>query len=138
MGQLDNVNVLVVDDDEVDVMGVKRAFRGVKTSGPILVANNGREALDKLRGGAVAKPYIILLDLNMPRMNGFEFLSEVRNDEELKDSIIFVLTTSNDVNDKRRAYDHNIAGYIVKSGSGDSFLNTANLFDQYAKTVKMI
>lgn len=134
----ENMNVLVIEDDDVDVIGVKRAFRDVKLSNPIIVASNGREALKKLRAGEVAKPYMVLLDLNMPLMNGFEFLEELRADKDLKDTIIFVLSTSNDIRDQKRAYDHNIAGYIVKSGGSDSFLNTAALFDQYARTVKMI
>lgn len=137
MPQLENVTILVVDDDEVDALGVKRAFRQVKMTNQIIVAEDGRDALHKLRSGSVTKPFMILLDLNMPRMNGFEFLQAVRKDEGLHDAVIFVLTTSNDVKDMRNAYHHNIAGFIVKGGDKDGFHNAASLFEQYARTVDL-
>ncbi len=138
MGQLDNINVLVVDDDEIDVMGVKRAFRGVKPNGPIIVANNGREALNKLRGGEVAKPYIILLDLNMPRMNGIEFLRELRQDPELCSSPVVVLTTSKDDRDKIDAYNLNVAGYLVKPVTFDSFCEVMVALNKFWTLVEML
>ena len=76
-------------------MGVQRAFRRAKVENTIVVANDGLIALEKLRGD-VRKPYLVLLDLNMPRMNGIEFLAEARKDDLLRDSLIFVLTTSKD------------------------------------------
>lgn len=133
----ENLNVLVVDDDEVDTLGIKRAFRGAKTVNSIVTAVDGREALEKLRSGKINKPCMVLLDLNMPRMNGFEFLDELRKDKRLKNTVIFVLTTSPDANDRARAYDRNVAGYIIKSGVENSFVDTAALFDQYARTVDL-
>lgn len=130
------VNVLLVDDDEVDIMGVKREFKKSDFSNPVVVANNGLEALEKLRDGSVAHPCMVLLDLNMPKMNGLEFLSEVRQDPTLKEMIVFVLTTSKAENDIKKAYAHNIAGYIVKDRTDEGFINTASLLDQYTKLVE--
>lgn len=133
-----DITILLVDDDEVDVMGVERAFRQARLHNRIVVAANGEEALDKLRdGSSVPKPYLILLDLNMPRMSGIEFLEQTRRDPRLHPSVIFVLTTSNAEEDRKKAYQHNIAGYIVKDADSDTFLNTAALLEHYAKTVEL-
>ena len=130
----ENVTVLLVEDDEVDVMGVQRAFKKLKLNNAIVIAPDGQEALKKLRDGkSVPHPYLMLLDLNMPRMNGLEFLAKIRQDPELHNSIIFVLTTSNDSGDRQKAYQHNIAGYIVKGLFGESFINTAGLLDLYTQ-----
>jgi len=135
---VENISVLLVEDNAVDVMGVKRAFSQSKLTNRIVVASDGRDALNKLRDGkSIARPYVILLDLNMPRMGGVEFLKEARNDPELRSSVIFVLTTSSTAEDKARAYAHSIAGYIVKGKEEGSFINTASLFDHYTKTVDL-
>jgi CheY-like chemotaxis protein len=133
------VSVLLVDDDDVDVMAVKRAFRKAKIANPLLVARDGLEALSMLRGEEgqqpVPRPYIIILDLNMPRMDGFEFLAELRKDPKLHDAVVFVLTTSKADEDRAASYDMNVAGYIVKSDVGDGFLNVTQLLDSYWKVV---
>ena len=130
----DGVTILLVEDDEVDVMGVERAFKQSNLNHAIIVAPDGQEALKKLRDGkSVPHPYLMLLDLNMPRMNGLEFLAEIRQDPELHNAIVFVLTTSSDSGDKQKAYQHNIAGYIVKGLFGESFINTAGLLDLYTQ-----
>lgn len=128
--------VLLVDDDEIDIMGVKREFKRSNLENPVVVASNGLEALEKLRNGSVPYPRMILLDLNMPKMNGIEFLKEARRDPELKETIIFVLTTSNAEEDKRAAYAHNIAGYIVKDRSSGGFVDAADLLDKYSRVVE--
>lgn len=131
------VSVLLVDDDAVDVMGVQRAFRQSELQNTIVVASNGLEALEKLRDGkSISRPYMVLLDLNMPKMNGIEFLEEARSDPDLKSSIIFVLTTSKDSEDKEKAYKHNIAGYIVKDRTTGGFINAAGLLSQYSRVVE--
>jgi CheY-like chemotaxis protein len=130
------VNILLVEDDMVDVMNVKRAFKKNNISNTLLVAENGVEALDMLRGLNGKKridptPRIILLDLNMPKMGGIEFLKEVRADEKLKNISVFVMTTSNEDNDKVEAYRLNVAGYILKPLSMESFVNAVSTLHNY-------
>ncbi len=116
------MNILIVDDNEIDVMALKRAFSKANIDNPIRVAVDGVEAFEVLRGEngkkKLQKPYVILLDLNMPRMNGHEFLEAIRADDELANTIIFVLSTSAAEEDIEAAYKHKIAGYIVKENSG--------------------
>jgi len=132
------VTILLVDDDHVDVMGVKRSFNQFNFKNPIVVALDGCDALEKLRDGkTVSRPYLVLLDLNMPRMNGIEFLTAARKDPELSDSVVFVLTTSNAGEDKEKAYAHNVAGYIVKEGGRERFINVVGLLEQYSKVVEL-
>ena len=134
------VTFLVVEDDEIDVKVIKRGFKTLKLANPIRTARDGIEALDILRGTngyvKVVAPYLILLDINMPRMNGPEFLQAVRADEELKSSIIFVLTTSASDQDRINAYNHNIAGYILKSNVMDSFSSALEMLDCFWKVVE--
>jgi len=111
------VNVLLVEDDEVDVMNVQRAFKRHRIDNPLYVANNGLDALNMLRGNdSTAVPRhrrLVLLDINMPKMNGLEFLQELRRDESLKSTPVVVLTTSDADRDRLEAYRLNIAGYIL-------------------------
>jgi len=130
------VTVLLVDDDEIDIMGVKREFKRSDVTNLLTVANNGMEALEKLRDGSVPSPRMVLLDLNMPRMNGIEFLKQARQDPKLKDTVIFVLTTSKAEEDKKAAYAHNIAGYIVKDRTNNGFVDVAGLLGKYASVVE--
>ncbi len=140
MMKTDEVRILLVEDDDIDAMGVQRAFFKEKIANDILRAKDGVEALEILRGqsgNSIESPYIILLDLNMPRMNGLEFLEEIRKDEKLKESIVFVLTTSTDDQDITRSYSHSIAGYIVKSDAGRGFLNLVGMLDRYWHVVEL-
>ena len=110
------VSILLVDDDEVDRRAVMRSFQKHKIENPIMTARDGREALEILRGeggDALERPYMILLDLRMPRMDGLEFLAELRGDPKLRDSIVFVLTTSDLEKDRTESYNYNVAGYIL-------------------------
>jgi CheY-like chemotaxis protein len=136
-----NVNILLIDDDDVAAESVVRSLRKHTVDFPVTLARDGIEALEILRKThpdlSIEKPYIILLDLNMPRMNGFEFLQEIRNDKKLHDSVIFVLTTSDFDSDKARAYNENIAGYMVKSAVGPQFTKLAALLDNYRNTVAL-
>jgi CheY-like chemotaxis protein len=109
------LNILLVEDDEVDVMNVQRAFKKNNIANPLTIAGNGLDALAKLRSGEVPRDRrIILLDLNMPKMNGIEFLRELRADPILSVTPVVVLTTSNDDRDKIEAYHLNVAGYLLK------------------------
>lgn len=134
------VNLLLIDDDEVDVQGLKRAFVKSKIANPITVARDGVEGLEILRGenGRVKlpKPHLILLDLNMPRMNGIEFLETLRADEDLKTAIVFMITTSKAEEDKARAYGHNVAGYIVKQDPANTFVQAVSLLEHYWRVVE--
>ena len=135
-----DVNILIVDDDQVDVRGIQRGLTKQKISNPVFVASDGQEALDMLRGTngreRVPHPYLILLDLNMPRMNGIRFLEELRRDAELDDSIVFVLTTSSSDEDKLAAYNQHIAGYVVKADAGAEFLKLVQMLERFVITVQ--
>lgn len=129
------INILLVEDDEVDIMNVKRAFKKNNITNPLYVAGNGIEALNMLRGEheteKIPKPRIILLDLNMPKMGGIEFLKEMRKDDDLKNISVFVMTTSNEDNDKVDAYNLNVAGYILKPLSMESFVAAVSTLKNY-------
>jgi len=129
------LHILVVDDDEIDIMNVQRAFKKNNISNPLYIARNGLEALDMLRGiGPVAIPSerrLILLDLNMPKMNGIEFIHAVRNDPKLRVLTIVVLTTSNDDRDKVDAYNLNVAGYILKPVTFSAIVEALAALNKY-------
>src|SRR6187551_417432 len=109
------INILLVEDDEVDIMTVKRAFAKANITNPLYVAHNGLEALEVLRKEDLPpKRRLILLDVNMPKMNGIEFLRELRKDPALAPTPVVVLTTSNNDRDKIDAFNFNVAGYLVK------------------------
>jgi CheY-like chemotaxis protein len=104
----------------------------------LAVAGNGLEALNMLRGDEgyekiTPRPQIILLDLNMPKMNGLEFLKELRQDPQLRSISVFVMTTSNDDRDRIDAYDLNVAGYIIKPVSFEKFVNAVSILSSYWK-----
>ncbi len=136
-----DVTFLLVEDDDVDVMGVKRSFKQLAINNTLVVARNGLEGLAALRGEEgrekIKRPYIILLDLNMPKMNGIDFLDTIRNDPELKTSVVFVLTTSIHDQDRLSAYERNIAGYIVKMNSMECFLDAMAMIDSYWRVVEL-
>lgn len=127
------VNILLVEDDEVDIMNVQRAFKKNNINNPLYIARNGLEALKMLRDSIVPLPQIVILDINMPQMNGIEFLQEVRKDEELKHISVFVMTTSNDDSDKLNAYNLNVAGYILKPLSFEKFIASVATLNNYWK-----
>jgi CheY-like chemotaxis protein len=131
------LHILLVDDDVVDVMNVQRAFQKVRFTNPVHVANNGIEALKMLREGAVGPRRLVLLDLNMPRMNGIEFLRELRADPQLGLTSVVVLTTSNEERDKVEAYKLNVAGYIVKPVTFSSFVDVMAALNKYWTLVEM-
>ncbi|AKQ45259.1 chemotaxis protein CheY [Rufibacter radiotolerans] len=127
------VNILLVEDDEVDIMNVQRAFKKNNINNPLHIANNGLEALEMLRSGAIPMPPIIILDINMPKMNGIEFLQEIRKDPVLNRISVFVMTTSNEDSDKIKAYNLNVAGYILKPLSFEKFVAAVATLDRYWK-----
>jgi CheY-like chemotaxis protein len=136
-----NVAIMLVEDDQVDVMNVKRAFRKLRISNPLHVASNGLEALGMLRADGEAPvrplPKIILLDLNMPKMNGIEFLTALRADADLRRISVFVLTTSDDDRDMVAAYDLNVAGYILKPVESPAFMEAVSTLGMYWSLIEM-
>jgi CheY-like chemotaxis protein len=132
------LHILLVDDDEVDVMNVQRAFEKNRLANPIHVASNGLEALAKLRDGSIDSPRrLVLLDLNMPRMNGIEFLRALRADPELQSTSVVVLTTSNEERDKVEAYRLNVAGYLLKPVTFTNFVDVMATLNKYWTLVEM-
>lgn len=132
------LNILLVEDDQVDVMNVKRAFDKNRIANPLFVAGDGREALELLRSGQVPPTRrIILLDLNMPRMNGIEFLKELRADPQLGLTPVVVLTTSDDERDKIDAYNLNVAGYLLKPVTFVNFVEVMAALNKYWTLVEL-
>ena len=132
------VNILLVEDDGVDVINVQRAFKKNNIQNPLSIAKNGLEALYMLRGEngfskIYPQPQVILLDLNMPQMNGLEFLKELRQDPVLRTISVFVMTTSNDERDRMDTYNLNVAGYILKPVSFEKFVTAVSILDSYWK-----
>ncbi len=134
------LNILLVEDDEIDVMNIRRAFKTNRVTNPLYTAGNGAEALAILRGetgGASGDPpmprarRIVLLDLNMPRMNGIEFLRALRDDPDLRGTTVIVLTTSDEERDKIDAYRLNVAGYIVKPVTMAAFVEVMATLNKY-------
>ncbi|MEM8805593.1 MAG: response regulator [Cyanobacteria bacterium P01_G01_bin.38] len=128
-------NILLVEDDAVDVMNVQRAFKKSNVTNPLYLAGNGLEALDLLRKDSGTIPesgrLIILLDLNMPKMNGIEFLQELRQDPSLMHIPVIVLTTSDEEQDRVNAYNLNVAGYIVKPVTFNKFVDVVAALNRY-------
>jgi CheY-like chemotaxis protein len=133
------VKFLIVDDDEVSIMKIKRAIKKAHLGNPVFVAMDGSEALEMLRGDAgqerITQPYIVTLDINMPRMDGHEFLKEIREDPNLHNVVVFVLTTSNSETDIQAAYEKNVAGYILKENSEHSLIEKINLLERFSNLV---
>lgn len=131
------ITLLLVEDDEVDALGVVRALRQQSIANPVVRAHDGVEALEMLRSNEVARPFVVLLDLQMPRMNGLEFLEALRTDPDLEDTVVFVLTTSRARDDISATYHHQVAGYFVKDDVGQVFFDVINVLDGYWKIVHL-
>lgn len=134
------LSVLLVDDDNVNVEALFHGFARQKIEPTIIHAVDGIEALSILRNNHPAKslswPYLILVDINMPGMNGIEFLHTIRQDPKLKDNIVFVLTTSNRDEDKLAAYKAGVAGYILKGQLQKGILAATMLLDTYYSLIE--
>tara|TARA_R110001592_G_scaffold263501_1_gene528809 strand:+ start:377 stop:787 length:411 start_codon:yes stop_codon:yes gene_type:complete len=132
------VSVLLIEDDDVEAERVCRALSKAEVPFPVRRASDGLEALDILRGTTpppMAEPFIILLDLKLPRMSGLEFLKELRGNPKLKHIVVFVLTTSSNEADRREAYEFQIAGYLLKSGLDANFDNSTRMLSHYCSIV---
>jgi len=135
------LHILLVEDDEIDAEHIIRAFQRHRIGNPITHVIDGVDALNALRGeggyARLPRPYLILLDINMPRMNGLEFLQALRRDADLRPSVVFVLTTSTRDEDIMAAYDAQIAGYLLKSKVSEEFLEFIKLLNLYHVMVEM-
>lgn len=131
------LNILLVEDDEVDVMNVERAFKKVNIRNPIYLAGNGIEALKMLSENNGQQPHIpierrlVLLDLNMPKMGGIEFLQKLRADPNLQTTPVVVMTTSNQDKDRVEAYKLNVAGYLLKPVTFTDFVELMAALNNY-------
>lgn len=124
-------SILLVEDDQVDVMTVKRALKEIHVTNPVVNKENGEEALKYLRDPKSEKPCIILLDLNMPIMNGIEFLQEAKQDAQLRRIPVVVLTTSEEQQDKVNSFDLGVAGYMAKPVDYRQFVEVMRTIDAY-------
>ncbi len=123
--------ILLVEDDKVDVMTVKRACRDLKLTNPLIVSGNGEEALEYLHNPANERPCIILLDLNMPKMNGLEFLAVAKKNDALKSIPVIVLTTSHEDQDRIDSFNLGVAGYMLKPVDYQQFINVVRTINMY-------
>lgn len=133
-----NIPILLVDDDQVDIMTVQRAFKVNNIVNPLYIVGNGKEALDYLRhkekydkSNSSPTPGIILLDLNMPVMNGIEFLRIAKTDKDLKKIPVIVLTTSKEENDRVESFNLSVAGYIIKPVEFEKFVEAVRVLKLY-------
>ena len=134
------LHIILIEDDEVDAEAITRAFKAIGVAARTTRFVDGRSAIDSLRGPfgrqLQSEPYLILLDLNMPRMNGFAFLDELRQDAVLKRSIVFTLSGSEAEGDRAAAYDRRVAGYLVKAGQGLEYSALRELLEVYYSAVE--
>jgi CheY-like chemotaxis protein len=123
--------ILLVEDDRVDAMTVKRALSEIDSNSAVYIVTNGEEALEFLRNKRNDRPGIILLDLNMPRMNGIDFLRVAKADPSLRRIPVIVLTTSQQESEKVESFNLGAAGYIIKPLSYEQFLEMVKAIDKY-------
>ena len=123
--------ILLVEDDNVDAMTVKRALVDINVTNPLVHKQDGEEALEYLRNEGNEKPCVILLDLNMPRMNGLELLKIIKDDEELKGIPVVVLTASRARQDIAESFAYSAAGYVLKAIDYKNFVKTLKVINQY-------
>ncbi len=131
------VTVFLVEDDEVDAETIIRSFSSNRIANSIVRAVDGMQALEMLRAGEVPSPFIMLLDLKMPRMDGIELMKALRADENLKNTVIFVLTTSKDESDLEDIFKYHAAGYYNKEEAGEGFVDIVNVLESYWKIVHL-
>ena len=136
---LSTIHLVVIDDDEVDVESIVRSLNRNGIFGQITVFNDGLEALRALQApesnGLRTRPLLILLDLDLPRLSGFEFLDALRCDPQLQGTVVFVLTLSDRAEDKLEAYDRQVAGYFLKTSLGQDFSLLPRLLRSYCRLV---
>lgn len=134
------IQIVLIDDDDVDVEAVARLLRLHSLPYNLVTFSNGSDAKNALGGTfgyeLLRRPYLILLDLNMPRMNGIAFLDELRQDAVLRRSIVFALTGSDEERDMAAAYDRRVAGYLIKAGQGVDYGSLRELLEVYYQAIE--
>ena len=131
------IGIFLIEDDDIDAMSIKREFKRRKIANPITRAKDGVEAFEFLASEKINCPFIILLDLQMPRMNGLEFLTKLRADSDYKNSVVFILTTSLDKQDIFNSYELNIAGYFIKDEVGEGLIGIVDILNGYMNLVHL-
>ena len=126
-----NKPILLVEDDDVDTMTVTRALKEIQVTNQVVYRENGEDALNYLQDENTDKPCLILLDLNMPIMNGIEFLKAIKDDEQLRCIPVVVLTTSDEQQDKVNSFNFNVAGYVSKPVDYRQFVEVMRTIDAY-------
>ena len=129
--KISNKPILLVEDDQVDIMTVNRALKEIHVTNPVVSRENGEEAIQYLRDPESEQPCIILLDLNMPIMNGIEFLQVIKHDSQLKRIPVVVLTTSEEQQDKVNSFNLGVAGYMAKPVDYRQFVEVMRSIDAY-------
>jgi CheY-like chemotaxis protein len=127
-------HILLVEDDDIDAMTVRRTLRELGANNPLDRTADGERALEFLRRPGQARPGLILLDLNMPRMNGIEFVAEIKKDPWLRIIPVVVLTTSSEEGDRIAAFNNSVAGYMVKPVDYPQFVSIMSLIRDYWMT----
>lgn len=127
----DSKPILLLEDDSVDQEAVKRAFNRLRVTNPLVIGNNGGEGLAYLQNRANRRPCLILLDIKMPKMDGLEFLREIKKDEGLKQIPVVVFTSSKEERDKAESFKLGVAGYMVKPSIQEKFFETIQTIDLY-------
>jgi CheY-like chemotaxis protein len=125
-------SILLVEDDELDVISVQRSLKKLESEYELSTAYNGKEALSRLKEEG-PRPDVILLDLNMPKMNGIEFLKALRSDDELKHLKVFIMTTSSEIVDRTITEELGISGYIIKPLNYNDNTKRADSMDSFVQ-----
>ena len=123
--------IMLVEDDMVDVLKVTRALRDRHVLNPVVHPDDAEKAIEYLDEPASKKPCMVLLDLNMPQFDGFEFLKKIKSDSRFKRIPVVILTASEDDLDVKKSFDLGAAGYIVKSDDYEQFVETIEIVNRY-------
>ncbi len=134
------VTILLVEDDDGDAKAVTRAFSKAEIANPVVRAVDGEAALEFLRADAQSawpRQFLLLVDINMPRMNGHELVAELRKDRLLRRLVVIMLSTSRDKSDVNAAYDNNVAGFVVKGRAGRDYQSLVATLNDYWTLIEL-
>ena len=123
--------ILLLEDDEIDVAAIKRALKELRIKNPLVVCENGIKGLEWLRDNLRTPPSVILSDIDMPGMNGLEFLDKVKHDPDLQKLPVVILSTFSEESDRAKAFKLGVAGYMVKPIDADKYLSILKTITAY-------